>query len=146
MKPKLYRETTVPGYLTAWPSRDLVRAAHQRITKEWWERRRQDFELFISEPVLDEISAGDPEAARERLQVVQGLPILDVNEHFRELAYSLAAQMAAAQSRGRRSAHCDCGRSRHALFADMELPAYRQCRDLGDDQSGLFTTADGVVP
>ncbi len=35
MKPRVYLETTIPSYLTAWPSRDLVRAAHQQITREW---------------------------------------------------------------------------------------------------------------
>lgn len=35
MKPTGYLETTIPNYLTAWPSRDLVRAAHQQITREW---------------------------------------------------------------------------------------------------------------
>ena len=45
MKPKLYIETTVPSYLTAWPSKDLIRAGHQQITKEWWENRRADFDL-----------------------------------------------------------------------------------------------------
>jgi hypothetical protein len=34
MEPRVYIETTIPSYLTAWPSRDLVRAAHQQITRE----------------------------------------------------------------------------------------------------------------
>ena len=46
MKPRVYLETTIPSYLTAWPSRDLVRAAHQQITRDWWDRRRAEFELY----------------------------------------------------------------------------------------------------
>jgi hypothetical protein len=34
MKPKVYLETTIPSYLMARPSRDLVTAAHQQITRE----------------------------------------------------------------------------------------------------------------
>ncbi len=47
MKLKAYLETTIPSYLTAWPSRDLIRAAHQQITKEWWQKRDR-FELLVS--------------------------------------------------------------------------------------------------
>ena len=39
MKPKAYLETTVVSYLTALPSRDLLVAAHQQVTREWWEGR-----------------------------------------------------------------------------------------------------------
>jgi hypothetical protein len=60
LKARLYLETTVPSYLTAQPSRDLIRASHQQITREWWESRRADFEVFISQLVLDEAAAGDP--------------------------------------------------------------------------------------
>src|ERR1700735_4016546 len=45
MKATVYFETTIPSYLTAWPSRDLVRAAHQPITRELWSRR-DGFELY----------------------------------------------------------------------------------------------------
>jgi hypothetical protein len=58
MKARVYLETTIPSYLTVRPSRDLVRAAHQQITREWWEKRRGEFELFISQVVVSECQAG----------------------------------------------------------------------------------------
>lgn len=33
----VYIETTVVSYLTARPSRDLIVAAHQQITHDWWD-------------------------------------------------------------------------------------------------------------
>ena len=55
MKPKVYIETSIPSYLTAWRSRDIVIAGNQETTKELW-GRRDDFELFISIFVLEEVS------------------------------------------------------------------------------------------
>jgi len=49
MKESVYIEATVISYLTAWLSRDLIRAAHQQITQEWWQYRRRDFEIFVSD-------------------------------------------------------------------------------------------------
>ena len=70
-KESVYIETTVISYLTAWLSRDLIRAAHQQITQEWWNNRRNDFEVFVSAFVINEASAGDADAAQERLEVVK---------------------------------------------------------------------------
>jgi hypothetical protein len=36
MKPRVYLETTIVSYLAALSSRDLVFAAHQQLTSEWW--------------------------------------------------------------------------------------------------------------
>lgn len=82
----VYLETTIPSYLTAWPSRDLVIAAHQQVTRDWWEARRRNFELRISQFVLDEASSGDESASEARLQSLDGIPLLDVTESARELA------------------------------------------------------------
>jgi hypothetical protein len=49
MRAKVYIETTIPSYLAARPSRDLLIAAHRQITREWWDRRRMAFDLFVSE-------------------------------------------------------------------------------------------------
>lgn len=75
-KPTVYIETTIPSYLTAWPSRDLVRAAEQQLTKEWWAVRDQ-YDLRISTYVLEECAAGDAEAAEARLNALQHIPVFD---------------------------------------------------------------------
>ena len=76
MKPRLYLETTIPSYLVARRSRDLRLAADQETTQEWWEERRKDYELFVSEAVLEEVAHGDPNFAAKRLTLVTGLPQL----------------------------------------------------------------------
>src|SRR5436309_12831187 len=93
MKSRVYLETTIPSYLTAWPSRDLVRAAHQQITREWWEQRRSEFELYISQVVLRECQAGDPTAASERLETLDDLPLLEQTEEVTKLAQALLEQV-----------------------------------------------------
>lgn len=93
MKPRVYLETTIPSYLTAWPSRDLVRAAHQHITREWWEKRREQFELFVSQVVVRECQAGDPTAAAERMVTLEGLPLLEQTEAATRLALALVEQV-----------------------------------------------------
>ena len=93
MKPKVYLETTIPSYLTARPSRDLVTAAHQQITREWWDTRRHAFDLFISQMVIDEASAGDPDAAARRLEALAPLSLLDPRAEGADLAQALIEQV-----------------------------------------------------
>lgn len=48
MSEAVYIETSILGYLTARPSRDLVVAANIEITREWWDQRRSGFQLYRS--------------------------------------------------------------------------------------------------
>jgi hypothetical protein len=73
---RVYVETTVVSYLSARPSRDLISAARQEITRTWWETHSREYELVISQLVLDEAAGGDVEAARRRLKHLEGLPLL----------------------------------------------------------------------
>jgi hypothetical protein len=61
MKETVYVESSFWGCLTARPSRDLVVITNTQITGEWWERRRQDFDLYISQIALDEVTRGNQE-------------------------------------------------------------------------------------
>ena len=89
MKRTVYIETSVISYMTARISRDLSVAGHQRITQEWWATRREAFDVSVSQVVLDEASAGDPEAARERLAVLAALPLLEISAEAVALAKDL---------------------------------------------------------
>lgn len=84
-KPRLYLETTIPSYLTAWPSRDPYVARQQLITKEWWAERRPYFDIFISDFVLEEAADGDADAAKERLKVLDGFVALETDVRVLEL-------------------------------------------------------------
>ena len=68
-KPRAYVETSVISYLTAQPGRDLVVAAREEVTREWWSGRDR-FELLVSEAVLEEIARGDVDAAARRVAAV----------------------------------------------------------------------------
>jgi len=70
---RVYIETTIPSYLAALPSRDLLQAARQQITHDWWINERANYELCISEVVLDKAVAGDSDAAKRRLTLIQPL-------------------------------------------------------------------------
>src|SRR4051794_26854321 len=89
MAQRVYLETTIPSYLTAWPSRDLIIAGHQQLTQEWWRTRRTEFELYVSQFVIDEAGAGDAEAAGERLAILSPLPLLDISEAVLGLASAI---------------------------------------------------------
>lgn len=90
----VYLETTVVSYLTARSSRDLIRVARQQITQEWWESRRNDFDCYVSQVVADEAGKGDVQAAKRRLELLVGLPRLELNEMVTDLATALLDQHA----------------------------------------------------
>lgn len=76
MKPRAYIETTVVSYLTARRGRDLVIAAHQELTREWWDDVLPVLGGCISDLVIEEASDGDPAAAAKRLEALKPIPVL----------------------------------------------------------------------
>jgi hypothetical protein len=95
-KRKVYIETSIVSYLTALPSRDLVAAAHQELTCEWWQHKER-FDLFASEVVFQEASAGHPEAAARRLGALSACAILKVDTRVANLARALLVANALPQ-------------------------------------------------
>jgi len=86
MTETVYIETSILGYLTARPSRNLVLVANAEVTREWWDTRRSAFELYTSQAVLKEAAKGDAEMASRRLEILRDFPLLDLNQSVLDLA------------------------------------------------------------
>jgi hypothetical protein len=74
-------------------SRDVRVAANQLSTHEWWVNHRPDFDIFVSQFVLDECDLGDPSAAAERRIYLNDIPVLDTNRDVEALAYVIATEL-----------------------------------------------------
>jgi hypothetical protein len=96
VKPRVYLETSVVSYLVGRWSRDVVVLGNQELTREWWENRRAEYDLFISEVVIGEVAIGDADLASQRVAVCEALPLLAVTNEAERLAPLLlkAAAMA----------------------------------------------------
>jgi len=77
---RIYIESTIPSYVVARPARDLLQAARQQTSKDWWELKRQQHELFTSEIVLAEISEGETFMAQQRLEVMRDIKLLRLTD------------------------------------------------------------------
>jgi len=118
-----------------------IRVGSQQIARDWWELQKGDFQVYISQLVLDEARAGDALAAGQRLRVLQPLPVLDITPEVAELTSDLlasgkiprkaatdAAHIAIAAVHGMdflltcNCAHCQC---RHGQSNRIDLPAAR---------------------
>ena len=89
VKPKLYIETTIPSYLVSAPSRDIVVAGHQQTTHLWWEKRKDDFDIFISQFIIDEASQGNPTLSKKRLDVIAPFAQLEITDDVTSLAQAI---------------------------------------------------------
>ena len=125
----VYIETTVISYLVSRPIRDILVAAHQQTTNEWWSSRRQEFECFISQIVIDEIQAGDHEAAEERMKEIGDFAVLEVTIEDERLTEAIIEAGAIPKRAVRDAAHIAV-----AAVNDIDYLLTWNCRHLANAQ------------
>jgi hypothetical protein len=86
MKPLVYIESSVVSYLTSRASADPIKNAWQTVTTQWWNTRLDQVTACISPYVIEEVSAGDPAAAKQRIDIIRNLNLLDTNDEIEALA------------------------------------------------------------
>ena len=87
--PSAYIETTIPSYYASKNARSLIQASRQLATREWWDSGCSGFELVTSTETHNECGEGDPERAKERLDLLNGVRILPVTDEVASLARNL---------------------------------------------------------
>jgi hypothetical protein len=153
MKPKVYVETTVISYLTAWPSRDVVIAGYQQTTRDWWSDAGDRFELVASELVINEASAGDADAARDRLAALSAVTLLEATEEAENLAKQLIDSGAIPERAAGDAGHIAIAvtngieylvtwNCRHIANATMRAKIEKICRDAGYEPTIICTPAE----
>jgi len=141
-KAAIYIETSLISYLVARPSRDIIVAAHQQLTSDWWDNQSRNYDLFISQVVLDEARAGDNQEAAKRLAAIQDLPLLEVNGDVIRLAENLVQSNAVPKKAAQDALHiaiaCVNGADylltwncKHIANAKMRNKIDKVCRDAG---------------
>jgi len=96
-KATIYIETSIISYLAAKPSPDLMTAACQQVTTEWWEGSRRLYDVVTSALVVAESREGNPRTARGRLDLLRGIVVLRTTEKAKELARALITEGALPQ-------------------------------------------------
>lgn len=150
MKPVVYIESSIFSYLAARPSRDLLALALQQFTRDWWERRAESFRRVTSELVVREVSAGNPGAARLRLVLLEGIPLLDVSPAAIELAARLARESGLPSKAAADALHIAVAavhgveylltwNSKHIANAEFRPRVERSCRAAGFEPPVLCT-------
>jgi len=86
MKLSVYLETTIPSYLAARTSSNIVIAGRQAATHEFFELERQKYNLYVSDFVYSECEKGDPGVAKKRLDWLSGVEILPQTPDVKPLA------------------------------------------------------------
>jgi predicted nucleic acid-binding protein len=89
MKESIYLETTIISYYSSRPNRDIVIAGHQQITKDFIDKSALQYDIFVSELVIEECKSGDKEAAILRLELLKTFNLLELNDAALSLAKSL---------------------------------------------------------
>lgn len=150
MKPTVYLESSIISYLTARPSRDVMTLALQQFTLDWWTTRRHEFQLVASELVVKEVAAGDPAAARLRLDLLKGIPLVDISETAIRLAEVLVREARLPERAGADSLHIATAachgieylltwNSKHIANAEYRPRVERSCRKAGYEPPVLCT-------
>ena len=125
----VYLETSFISYLVARPSGDLLVAAHQKTTQDWWTDRRDKFTCYVSQVVIDEASAGDATEAQKRLAVISALAALDVAPGVESLTQAILKSGALPPSAGRDAAHVAV-----AAFHSVDYLLTWNCKHLANAQ------------
>ena len=149
-KKKVYIETSVISNLTSRPSLNIRDAARQLVTHDWWDNQREHFELYSSVLVFAEAMAGDPDAAKRRLEALQMTQNLEITPMMEDLAEKLLTATAVPRTSFEDAVHIACAtiyrmdylltwNCKHIANAETMPKIFKVCKEAGYECPVLCT-------
>ena len=146
----VYIETTVVGSVAGRMHPNPLIAARQSTSRAWWSDARTLYRLFVSQLVVDECLAGDPEAAQERLDELISIPRLNITDSAKDLADALMVGNAIPASEPRDALHVGIAavhgiqylvtwNFKHIANATLRQRINDVCRDAGHEPPIICT-------
>src|SRR5207247_1878238 len=124
---RIYIESTIPSYVVARPARDLLQAARQQLTRDWWDLKREQHGLFISQVVLDEIAGGEAAMAKQRVALVGGIPVVRATHEVEALTQGILDSGVLPPDADRDAAHIAL-----ATVHEMDILLTWNCRHIAN--------------
>ena len=93
------------GHLVGRIVADPIVAGRQAVTRQWWPFAVKKYRLIVSRLVADECCMGDPQAAKERLDVLDSLEFVATSALVDDLARQLMLYHAVPKTEPRDAVH-----------------------------------------
>jgi hypothetical protein len=137
----VYVETSIISHASARPSSNLAIAALQSQARDWWQLERPKFDLVTSQLVINEASAGDPSAARDRLNLLDGIPLVPITGDVQMIANALVSASMMPPKAAADALHVAA-----AAFAGVEYLLTQNCRHIANARilPQVYTTLESL--
>lgn len=123
----VYIETSIVSHAAARPSSDVNIAALQIQARDWWRLERPRCDLVTSQLVLNAASAGDPDAAADRLKLLDGIPLVPITGEVQEIGRVLVSPSLMPEKAAADALHVAA-----AAFAGVEYLLTQNCRHIAN--------------
>ena len=141
-RPTAYIETTVIGHLVGRMRTDPIVAGRQSVTPQLWPSAIASYRCFVSKVVADECAVGDPDVAKERLEVLDSLEFIATSPAVDSLARKLIEEFAVPKTEPRDAVHISLAavngleylvswNFKHIVNPTTRSAIERVCRDAG---------------
>ncbi len=123
----VYIETSIVSHATARPAADPMTSLLQFQARDWWRLERANFKLVTSQLVIKEASAGDPTAAKERLELLADMPLIPITEEVFRISEALVSASLMPPSAAADALHVAT-----AAFSGIEYLLTQNCRHIAN--------------
>jgi predicted nucleic acid-binding protein len=102
--PKVYVETSIPSAFCTSRT-DAESLVRKNWTQHWWDFKREDYDVFTSEIVVEELERGDYPTKQDALSLIESIPLLAIEPAIAEIVKTYIRHLLMPAQPGGDAAH-----------------------------------------